>query len=313
MLGKTANGLYWMSRSLERAENTSRLIEAGQRLALTRSGDADDEWTPILQTASVYDGYLEKHGDITKDDAVDWMLRATDNPSSVLSSIKAARQNARMVRTAITYEMWEAINGCFMAVKDALARKVSERDLPAVLGMIRQRTALVRGATHGTMLRNDIYDFLRIGTFLERADNTARILDVKYYVLLPAASAVGSNLDNVQWESILRSVSARGGYRMVHGSQVRPREIVQFLILDNRMPRSLNFCCSKLHDNLRYLAHDYGGQTVSYEMAERLASSVKASDVDDVFENGLHEYIQTFLNTIGGLGHQIELDYRFYE
>ncbi|KAA9008242.1 alpha-E domain-containing protein [Histidinibacterium aquaticum] len=313
MLGKTANGLYWLSRSLERAENTARLADAGQRIALTRLSGADDEWGSILQAAGGWDGYMAGHGEVTRDDAIDWMLRSPDNPSSVLSSIKSARQNARMVRTALTEEMWEAMNGCYMAVRDALARKVGERDLPECLQLIRSRTALVRGATHGTMLRNDIYDFLRIGTFLERADSTARILDVKYYILLPAAAAVGSDLDNVQWESILESVSARGGYRMVHGSRVRPQEIVQFLILDKRMPRSLNFCCSKIHENLRYLVNDYGQQTESADMAERLASSVRAQEVDDIFDYGLHEYIQSFLGSIADVGRQVEVDYRFYE
>lgn len=314
MLGKTANGLYWLARSLERAENTTRLLEAGQRIALTRLNDPDDEWISVLQTAGVYGGYRQVMGsEVTKEDAINWMLRSPDNPSSVLSSIKSARQNARMVRTALTHEMWEALNGCYMVLKDALARKVPERDLPGVLALIRQRTALVRGATHGTMLRNDIFDFLRIGTFLERADNTARILDVKYYVLLPAAAAVGSNLDNVQWESILLSVSGRGGYRMVHGHTIRPRDIVQFLILDKRMPRSLNFCCNKLVGNMRYLVSDYEQRPLSYDMIDSLTASMKSRDVEDIFDYGLHQYIQRFLVQLDDLNRQIELDYRFYE
>ena len=238
MLGKTANGLYWMFRYLERAENTARLIETGQRMALTRLGTTEGEWRSVLQTAGVCDGYEAEHEALEKDNAINWMLRATGNPSSVAASIEAARQNARLVRTALTSEVWEATNEAHMIAKDLLARKVSERDLPKVLGTIRRHTALVRGATHGTMLRNDIYDFARIGTFLERADNTARILDVKYYVLLPSVTAVGEVLDNVQWESILRSVAARGGFRMAHGSSAGPREIAEFLILDRRMPRS---------------------------------------------------------------------------
>lgn len=183
MLGKTANGLFWMYRYLERAENTARLIETGQRIALTRSGAGDGEWRSILQTAGVAEGYDEGHGSLTKDQAIDWMLRSADNPSSVLSALAAARQNARMVRTALTHDVWEATNGTWMWAREALSRKVAERDLPKVLHRVRERSALVRGATDGTMLRNDIYDFLRLGTFLERADSTARILDVKYYVL----------------------------------------------------------------------------------------------------------------------------------
>ncbi|WP_298496696.1 alpha-E domain-containing protein [uncultured Maritimibacter sp.] len=312
MLGKTANGLFWMYRSLERAENTSRLIETGQRIALTRTGDADDEWRSIMQTAGVEFSYNLSHDEVAKDQVIDWMLRSKDNPSSVLSTIAAARQNARMVRTALTMEVWEAVNACYMATKEDLARKVSERDLPAVLKNIRQRTALVRGTTHGTMLRNDLYDFARIGTFLERADNTARILDVKYYVLLPSVFAVGGTVDNVQWELILRAVSARGGYRTVYGSTINSRDIAQFLILDKRMPRSLNFCVSKLRDNLGYLAQDYGSKLPSLDIADRLAQRFSIHDVDEIFDFGLHEYIQSVLSSLGELSGQIEEDYRFY-
>ncbi|PZX10418.1 alpha-E domain-containing protein [Celeribacter halophilus] len=313
MLGKTANGLYWMSRYLERAENTSRLVETGQRIGLTRLGQDDDEWASVMRSASVLEGYAENHDEVTKDAAINWMLRSKDNPASVLSTISDARQNARLVRTALTHDVWEAINGCYMAVKEALAHKVSERDLPAVLGLIRQRTALVRGATHGTMLRNDIYDFTRMGTFIERADATARILDVKYYVLLPSAFAVGSSIDNVHWETILRSVSARGGFRMAYGSQVNAHDIAQFLILDKRMPRSLNFCATKIHNNLSYLASDRAEAPQSSLMSQALVERFMNHSIEDVFDYGLHEYIQTILGMLCKLGQQIEKDYRFYE
>ncbi|RPE72099.1 putative alpha-E superfamily protein [Pacificibacter maritimus] len=313
MLGKTANGLYWMFRYLERAENTSRLIETGQRIGLTRAERSDDEWKPVMKTAGVYQGYTQKYDSLDKQHAIDWMLRSKDNPSSVLCVIATARQNARLVRTAMTQEVWEAMNGCYMAVQKALAKPVSERDLPAVLGLIRQRTALVRGATHGTMLRNDMYDFARIGTFLERADATARILDVKYYVLLPSVFSVGSSIDNVQWETILRSVSARGGYRMVHGNVTKPRNIAQFLILDNRMPRSLSFCANKILSNLQYLALDYDSAPPSLAMANATVARLAQSDIDDIFDEGLHEYIQCCLKEFSALGQQIEIDFRFYE
>jgi uncharacterized alpha-E superfamily protein len=313
MLGKTAGGLYWMFRYLERSENTARLVEAGQRIALTRTGSADDEWASVLKTAAVYDGYCTYYDEVTKDQAIDWMLRDTDNPSSVLSVVQGARDNARLVRTALTREVWESVNECWMTLKAALARKVVERDLPGVLSLIRQRAAFVRGAMHGTMLRNDIYDFARIGTFIERADSTARILDVKYYVLLPSAMAVGSNLDNVQWETILRSVSAEGGFRMTYGQDVRPREIAQFLILDKRMPRSLAFCCDKIRDNLGYLVADYGDRLPCHDMADALCLQYMSHTIDDIFEHGLHEFIQDFLQETAALGRQTEIDYRFTE
>lgn len=313
MLGKTANGLFWMSRYLERAENTARLIEAGQRIALTRLGDSDGEWGSVLKSAGALSGFQEQHDELTKDAAIDWLLSAPENPSSIRSSIDTARHNARLVRAAITGELWEAINAGYMAQKDLLSRKVSERDLPAVLRRIRQNAALVRGMVMGTMMRNEIYDFLRIGTFLERADNTARILDVKYYVLLPSVSAVGSSIDNVQWESILRSVSARGGFRMEYGASGGPKEITNFLILDKRMPRSLAFCVAKMKTNLRYLNSSQAEPAQTEKIVIQLEKELLAHDVNAIFDYGLHEYIQTVLGRLSDIARQIEVDFRFYE
>jgi uncharacterized alpha-E superfamily protein len=313
MLGKTANGIFWMYRGLERAENTARLIETGQRIALTRLKDADDEWRPVLQSAAVLAPYLEAHGTVTREAAVDWLLRARDNPSSVLACIEQARQNARMVRTALTGDVWEAVNATWMHAREVLARKVRERDLPNVLRALRQRTALVRGMTHGTMMRNEIYDFARLGTFVERADNTARILDVKYYVLLPSTVAVGSSIDNVQWESILRSLSAKGGFRMQYGSNLAPREITHFLILDKRMPRSLAFCTAKLRDNLTYLNRGERSPSVSLRLVSQIEQRYLSHGIDDIFAFGLHEMITELLTAFNDLARQIEVDYRFYE
>ncbi|MEL6549858.1 MAG: alpha-E domain-containing protein [Pseudomonadota bacterium] len=313
MLGRTANGLYWMYRYLERAENTSRLVETGQRLALTRLESSDDEWRSVLQSAGVWEAYQAHNEHLTKDAAIDWMLRSPNNGSSVKCCLEAARSNARSVRVALTEESWEAVNGAYMELKELLSRKLRERDLPQALTRIRRHTALVRGMTHGTMLRNDIYDFVRLGTFLERADNTARILDVKYYVLLPSAFGVGSSIDNVQWETILSSNSARGGYRMAYGNAVRPREVAHFLILDRRMPRSLAFCVSKIRDNLAYLAEDYGGRSPSHDLADDLNRACAVHDIDVIINEGLHEYLQDFLGRLGALGRQIEIDYRFIE
>ncbi|EAP78265.1 MULTISPECIES: alpha-E domain-containing protein [Roseovarius] len=313
MLGKTANGLFWMYRSLERAENTARLIETGQRIALTRLESGEGEWQSVLRSAGSLDQFEENRDEMTKEAAIDWLLRDRANPSSVMSSIDNARQNARLVRTALTHEVWEATNAAYMAALDLLARKVAERDLPGVLRAIRQRTSLVRGMTHGTMLRNNIYNFARLGTFIERADNTARILDVKYYVLLPSASSVGTSLDNVQWETILRSVSARGGFRMEYGASGGPREIAQFLILDRRMPRSLAFCMNKLCDNLRYLNSGQPKLGEAQTKAQQIERTYLSHDIDAVFDYGLHEYIQNFLGLLVELSGQIETDFRFYE
>ena len=311
MLGKTAGGLFWMFRYLERSENTARLIEAGFRIALTRADGDDDEWASVLQTASVAHLYFQKHDQIEAGKAIDFLLRDTSNPSSVLSAIAAARQNARLVRTAITREVWEAVNDTYMILKQALARPVSPRDLPEVLALIRQQSALVRGAMHGTMLRNDIFDFCRLGTFLERADNTARILDVKYYVLLPSISQIGSSLDNVQWETILRSVAGMRAYRWITQGETTPMGIADFLVFDTRMPRSLAFSVKKIAANLGYLERNYGLRHPCHDQIDVITARLTHNTIERVFEDGLHEFITDFLTDVARLGHQIETDYRF--
>ncbi|MGI9352243.1 MAG: alpha-E domain-containing protein [Rhizobiaceae bacterium] len=313
MLGKTAGGLFWMFRYLERAENTARLVDAGFRIALTRQSPGQDDWASVIATAGVRAPFLDRHEEFTFDTVVDFLLRDTKNPSSVMSVIESARNNARMVRTALTREVWEATNECWMVLKELLRRPVKERELPEVLGIIRQQAGLVRAAMHGTMLRNDIFDFSRIGTFLERADNTARILDVKYYVLLPSALQVGSKLDNVQWEMILRSVSAQRSFRWLHHGEASSMAIADFLILDRRMPRSLAFCYTKIVDNLDYLAEDYGLRHPCHELAERQNARLKNKPIDTVFDIGLHEFIEDFIDKNNALGSQIEKDYRFNE
>ncbi len=311
MLGKTAGGLFWMFRYLERSENTARLIEAGFRIGLTRPGGDDEEWESVLTTAAVWQAYLARHGELDAGKAIDFLLRDSTNPSSVLSAIAAARQNARLVRTALTREVWEAVNDTYMILKQALARPVSTRDLPEVLAMIRQQSALVRGAMHGTMLRNDVFDFGRLGTFLERADNTARILDVKYYVLLPSVSQIGTSLDNVQWETILRSVAGQRSYRWINQGETTPMGIANFLIFDGRMPRSLAFSMRKIATNMTYLENEYRARHGSHDQTDVLLARLENGSITRVFEDGLHEFITDFLTDLARLGQQIEIDYRF--
>jgi len=313
VLGRTAGGLFWMFRYLERSENIARLVDAGFRIALTRFDAAADEWASVVETSGVKDQYLSDHDQYDANSVVNFLLRDKSNPSSVISVVDAARNNARMVRASLTREVWEATNNCWMTLKSALARPVRERELPEVLDAIRKQSAQVRGALHGTMLRNDIFNFARLGTFLERADSTARILDVKYYVLLPSAHYVGSSLDNVQWETVLRSVSAMRSYRWLHKGEVSPKGIADFLIMDHRMPRSLAFCYAKIDDNLGYLSKDYGAKMPCHHLADTIYARLKNQNIDAVFDFGLHEFIEEFLHDNAALYRQIERDFRFYE
>lgn len=311
MLGKTAGGLYWMFRFLERSENTARLIEAGFRIALTRSNDSESEWKSVVTTAGVRAGYDQIYDSYSAAYVVDYLLRDDRNPSSVMNAIANARTNARLVRTALTTEVWEAVNENWMAMKTALKRPIQETDLPALLGEIRRQSALVRGALHGTMLRNDIYDFAEIGTALERADNTARIIDVKYYTLLPSASFVGSALDNVQWETILRSVSAHRAFRWLNEADMTSASIAEFMILDSRFPRSLYSASRVIEANLGYLAKDYGARKPSHDLIDAQLVRLRAHTIGSIFEDGLHEFIAGFIRDNNAIGLQIEKDYQF--
>ena len=312
LLGRTANGLYWMSRYIERAENMARLVDSGLRLALTRTSTSADEWHSVVVSAGVELAYGAKYAVHDAERVSDFLLRDIDNPSSVLSSMETARSNARMVRTALTRETWESINEAWMALKRQLANPIDQRELPKLLDAIKRETALIRGSFYGTMLRNEIFDFAQMGTFIERADNTARILDVKYYVLLPSVSWVGSSLDNYQWESILRSVAAHRSYRWVYDVEYRPTNIADYLILNPRMPRSLAYCYRTLTASLDQLGEEYGFSQPSGEVARRTMGQLKPGSIKSIIDKGLHEFLSAFIASNNKLGAHLAQDYRFY-
>jgi len=311
LLGRTANGLYWMARYFERAENMSRLIDAGLRMALTRTQSAAEEWTSVVVSAGADTGFRAKHSDYTVGTVTDYLLRDLSNPASVASVVEAGRNNARSVRTALTREAWEAINEAWMVLKRMLASPIDERDIPSVLDAIKRETALIRGSIYGTQLRNEIFDFWQVGTYVERADNTARILDVKYYVLLPSISWVGSTLDNSQWESILRSVSAHRSYRWVYDAQYKPTNIADYLILNGRMPRSLAFSYRMIQEHLGFLARDYGERHDCHATLDRNLDKLQVGSIKEIFDAGLHEFLSSFIRGNNRLSDEIAANYRF--
>lgn len=311
LLGRTANGLYWMNRYIERAENMARLVDAGLRMALTRSQNAEDEWRSVLLSAGAERAYAAKHEGYSASSVADFLVRDGTNPSSSMSSMESARFDARMVRTALTRETWESINEAWMSLGRMLKEPIDERELGKVLDAIKRETALIRGAFYGTMLRNEIFDFAQIGTYVERADNTARILDVKYYVLLPSVAWVGSTLDNSQWESILRSVSAHRSYRWVYEADYRPTNIADYLILNPRMPRSLTFCYRMLAEHLKFREQEYGERLPCHDTVEKTLARLKVGSVKDIFDAGLHEFLTNFIRDNNRLGDEVATGYRF--
>ena len=314
MLGRHANGIFWMFRNLERAENTARLLDAGLQIALTSGAEAaDEEWRSVLITSGQDELYRQSHDSYSGMQVPDFMLRGENNPGSILNMVENARTNAREVRTSLTREVWETNNETWISLKSMLAQPITERNLGDILPLTRRQAALVRGAMEGTMLRNEIYNFARLGTFLERADNIARTLDVKYYVLLPNISMVGSDLDNKQWEAVLRSLSGIRAYRWLNAGRMDARGIANFLLLDRRFPRSLRFCVDKLENNLRYLAEEYGEEGRSHEMVRTAANELRETDVEEIMEQGLHQFISVAIDRAGQISNAIADDYRFVD
>ena len=313
MLGRSANDLFWMSRYMERAENIARLLEVGYRIALLpREGDGqDNEWYSTLRSAGSEKGYLSKYGAYDTRDVVNYMLFDPDNPSSVYSSLATARRNARAQRTALTREMWESLNSAWLEFSSMDRGKMGSNELPRLFDWIKERSALFRGTLLNTILRNDTFYFNQLGTFLERADNTARILDVKYYVLLPHNEIVGGEIDSVQWAAILRSVSAHRSYRWVYKDSYKPWQIADYLILNRQMPRSLHSCYEEIVSALDQLGGFYGSSNGCQSVAHETRRLLAEGDMSAIFQSGLHEFLAEFIARNNRLGNVISNTYHF--
>lgn len=312
MLGRTANGLFWMFRYLERAENTARLLDAGLRMALTRDiVSAEEEWRSVIHAAGQSAAYRAKHGTYTGIQVWNHILRDRDNIGSVLEMMRGVRTNARMARNAISGELWGVVNESWMDIDRALSRPVMQGSVGEVIALIRRAGTLAHGAVDSSMLRDAGYHFARAGTFVERADNTARILDMKYYLLLPSLSYVGSTMDTGQWDQILRTVSGDRAYRWLNGGQTDPRGIVSFLVSDERFPRSLAYTHEKLCEHMVSLARIHGREGEALGLVRRSTATLGALTIEDIFDRGLHEFLVQFEADNGRIARAIADDYRF--
>ncbi|MGI9374751.1 MAG: alpha-E domain-containing protein [Tsuneonella suprasediminis] len=312
MLGRTANGLFWMFRYLERVENTARLIDAAQRMALTRDiVSAAEEWRSVIETLGQRISYESKHGTYTGVQAWNFLLRDRDNPANLHALMRSVRTNARAVRTAISSELWTAINESWMEIDDALSRPIAQSNLGDVIKLIKRAGTLAHGAVANSMLRDAGFNFARAGTFVERADSTARVLDMKYYLLLPSVSYVGSSLDAGQWDQLLRSVSGDRAFRWLNAGKADARGIVEFLILDERFPRSLAYSYSLLRQNLTTLSRLHGTEGRASELIRDSATALADLTIDAVFDEGLHQFLTGFQRRNAEIGNAIAEDYRF--
>ncbi|MFN4020009.1 MAG: alpha-E domain-containing protein [Erythrobacter sp.] len=312
MLGRTANSLFWMFRYLERAENTARLLEAALRMALTRDIiAAEAEWRSVIATLGLSGAYEAAHDGYDGLHVWNFVLRGSSNPGNVRAMFGAVRANARAARINISSDVWEAVNANWMKLDRLLARPVGPTTVGEVLVAIRRAGTQVHGAFDGSMLRDEGYHFARAGTFIERADSTARILDMKYFLLLPSLSYVGSSLDTGQWEQVLRSVAGARVYSWLNAGQIEARGIVEFLVLDERFPRSLAFCRNALRENLAALARMHGGQGRCNALMRDADSRISNLAVDQIFDQGLHEFLVDFLARNAAIAQAIAEDYRF--
>ena len=308
MLSRTADGLFWLARYMERAENVARILTAGQRMAsLTHTvGSESNEWASTLAAAGCSAAYLKKHAEITAEGVVDFLVRDPDNPSSMLSCFETARRNARTVRTALTADMWEALNDTWLELRTLeTSGGIGESNL-RLLEWVKHRSLLFHGAYANTMLRNDAFYFTQLGTFLERADNTARILDVKYHVLLPRDENVGGPLDYCHWESILRAVSALRAYHWVYHERLAPWMIADLLILRPEMPRSLLACYAQITRHLELIAELYGGKRGEcHRRAGEIHARLRYGRIDSIVQSGLHEFISQIVDDGIALGRDV--------
>jgi uncharacterized alpha-E superfamily protein len=313
MLGRTANGLFWMFRYLERAENTARLLEAALRMALTRDiVTAEAEWRSVIATLGLTRAYEAAHDSYDGLSVWNFVLRGSTNPGNVRIMFGAVRSNARAARINISSDVWEAVNDNWMRLDKLLARPVGQGAVGEVLAAIRRAGTQVHGAFDGSILRDEGYHFSRAGTFIERADSSARILDMKYFLLLPSLSYVGSSLDTGQWEQVLRSVAGARAYSWLNAGQIEARGIVEFVVLDERFPRSLAFCRSALRGCLQALADTHRVEGRAVALMREADTRISHLTVDQIFEQGLHEFLVDFLARNAGIARAIAEDYRFH-
>jgi uncharacterized alpha-E superfamily protein len=308
VLSRTAEGLFWLARYMERAECVARILIAGHRMAsLTRSiGSSGNEWESTLAATGCARAYRLKYDEVTAGQVIDFLVRDPDNPSSILSCLETARRNARAARTALTVDMWESLNDTWLELRSLGFSEEKDDRIVEFLEWVKQRSLLFNGAYANTMLRNDAFYFTQLGTYIERADNTARMLDVKYHVLLPDSNRVGGALDYSQWESMLRAVSALRAYHWVYHERLAPWMIADLLILRPEMPRSLRACYAQITRYLDLLVSDHGGKRGEcHRRAGEIEARLRYGKIDSIFQSGLHEFLTSMIDDTFLLGRDI--------
>ncbi len=313
MLSRTADHLFWMSRYTERAENTARMLDVNYQTTLLPQSEAVAQvgWQGLLSISELLQTYTEKYGAIQAREVMDFMVKDESNPSSILSCLGAARENARAVRGTLTTEVWETQNQTWLEVKRMLKAGEFEADPAQFFEWVKFRSHLSRGVTVGTMLIDEALHFMRLGTFLERADNTARLVDVKFHALQSdfygTANEKDQEYDFYHWSAILRSVSGFEVYRKVYRDVIKPERVGELLILRPDMPRSMHASLNEVVSNLALVASDPGSETL--RRAGKLRADLKYGRIDEILATGLHAYLTQFLDRVNDLGAHISREF----
>jgi len=318
MLSRTADHLFWMARYMERAENTARMLDVNyQTSLLPQSADAAEKgWKGLLGISELSGDFAQRIGEVSARNVMAYMVADAQNPSSIRSCLMAARENARAVRGTLTTEVWETQNQTWLEFQRMVAGSGFQRDPSTLFEWVKFRSHLSRGVTVGTMLQDEAFHFLRMGSFLERADNTARLLDVKFHAVdseffgATQSQAQGERdveFDFYHWSAVLRSVSGFEVYRKAYRNVISPDKVAELLILRPDMPRSLAACMQEVVSNLRFVANEQSGETL--RLAGRLQADLEYGRIDEILATGLHAYLTQFLERVGAIGVGISRDF----
>ncbi|HZV99671.1 MAG TPA: alpha-E domain-containing protein [Methylophilaceae bacterium] len=306
MLSRTADHLYWMARYIERAENMARVLDVTYNMSLVPNAAQSEAalWQPAVRIAGSVEAYEETYGEYTAAGVIKYLAMDERNSSSIFSSLRSARENARAVRVAVSSETWENINALWLEFSQFFGANLVEHGLREFCDWVKARSHLFRGVSFGTMLRDDAFRFVRLGTFIERADNTARLLDVKYHLLLPKEEEIGGAVDYYEWSSVLRSVSAFQAYQKVFSDSIEPWRVAELLVLRDDMPRSLHACFDEITPILEQLSGRRDSEC--RRLAGELHARLHYGRMEDIFQDGLHEFLIDFIECNNNLGREIQ-------
>jgi uncharacterized alpha-E superfamily protein len=318
MLSRVANSLYWMSRYIERSENVARLLDVNLQLMLDFADFNDQQlkehWLPILCSAGDEETFFKLYDKADSESVTEFLTFRTENPNSIISCLSTARENARQVRDQISLEMFEAINECYLFLQSKNAKEVWKFGAHDFFEQIKKYSHLFQGLTDSTFLRTEGYEFINLGKFLERADKTTRILDLKYHILLPSVADVGGAVDAAQWQAVLRSASALEAYRRFHVEDITPNKVAEFLIFSTTFPRSIRYCLQRLDSELHRLS---GKDRREYRSQEernfgKLLSDLNFITIEEILNSGLHQFLQGVQKTLDQLDDHIYQEFMYH-